>query len=327
LPKVRISLDLGENYFDPNDFVDAAVDAEQLGFRKLWFGDHFAPMFHSGNRASFVWSVISAALAKTREVAMGPLVTTPIGARYHPALVAQACATLDNMFPGRLQVSVGTGEALNEAPFWNYKWPGWKERIDRLCEGVTLMRRLWKETKPFSFRGKYFSSEFYYLYTHPRTEMQIYFSALGEKTAYYAGSFGDHLVTLSPLNDAERIRNVLLPQYERGCSDAKKEKGSLVVHIDYSFKEPAQLLKESRVDLSGMAKGAFDAKTPIEVEELGKKLTLSDVKRVVHSPKDWNHLMKVLETYVDVGASELILPSAPVKKEIEQVAKNVLDVF
>lgn len=327
MSKVRISLDLGENYFDPNQFVDAAAQAERLGFGRAWFGDHFAPWFHSSNRSSFVWSVLSAALAKTREIAMGPLVTTPIGARYHPALVAQACATIDNMFPGRLLVSVGAGEAVNEAPFWNYRWPAWKERMERLCEGIALMRRLWNERKPFSFEGKYFSSEFYYLYTRPRTKLPIYFSAVGEKAAYHAGAFGDHLVTLSPKNDVERIRNVLLPEYERGCSDAKRRKGELVVHLDYSFKKPAQLLKDERASLSPNARGAVDAKTPIEVEKLGKKLTPSDVGKVVHYCRDWDQLIKVLETYVDVGASELVIFCAPVRKEIEQLAKNVLGVF
>jgi len=327
LPKALISLDLGENYFDPNNFVDASVHAEDLGFTRLWFGDHFAPWFHSSNRASFVWSVISAALAKTSEVGMGPLVTTPIGARYHPALVAQACATMDNMFPGRLLVSVGSGEAVNEASFWNDEWPRWKERMDRLCEGVSLMRKLFEEKKPFSFKGRYFSSKFYYLYTRPRTKLPIYFSAVGEKAAYHAGRFGDHLVTLSPQNDIERIRDVLLPQYRKGCADAGKKSGDLLVHVDYSFKTPEQLLKESRADLTPSIKGAVNAKTPIEVEKLGKKLSASHVRRVVHSCRDWNHLIKVLEGYVEVGASELILFSAPVKKEIDQVAENVLSVF
>ncbi len=327
MPRALISLDLGENYFDPNDFVEASVYAEYLGFKRLWFGDHFAPWFHSSNRASFVWSMMGAALAKTRDVAMGPLVTTPIGARYHPALVAQACATLDNMFPGRLLVSVGSGEAVNEASFWNDEWPAWKERMERLCEGVTLMRQLFEEKKPFSFKGKYFSSKFYYLYTRPRTKMPVYFSAVGEKAAFYAGSFGDHLVTLSPQNDVERIRDVLLPQYQKGCADAGKKGGDLVVHVDYSFKTPGQLLKDSRADLTPSIKGAVNAKTPIDVEKMGKKLTASYVSRVVHSCRDWNQLIKVLESYVEVGTSELILFSAPVKKEIEQVAKNILSVF
>ncbi len=271
--------------------------------------------------------MVTAALARTEKASMGPLVTTPIGARYHPALLAQICATIDNMFPGRLLVAVGSGEAVNEAPFWNYNWPGWKERMERLCEGITLMRKLWYSKKPFQFKGKYFSLEFYYLYTKPRTKMPFYFSAVGEKAAYYAGKFGDHLVTLSPGNDAVRIREVLLPQYEKGCRAAKKKVGEVVVHVDYSFKTPEALLRDSRADLAPNVKGAVDARNPMEVERMGERLTPKYISKFVHSCKNWGQLIRILDEYKQAGASELVLLCSPTKKEIGLVAKNVLSVF
>jgi coenzyme F420-dependent glucose-6-phosphate dehydrogenase len=327
MAKPLISLDLGENYYDPRDFVEATVYGEELGFKRLWFGDHFMPWFHTSDRASFCWSVMAAALERTKKVELGPLVTTPIGARYHPALVAQAAATLDNMYPGRFLVSVGTGEAVNEVPFWNDRWPDWKERMARLCEGLTLMEKLWTSSKPFAFKGDYFSSEFYLMYTKPRTHLDIYFSAVGPKAAYHAGRYGDHLVTLSPGNSAEKIRDVLLPQFKRGQKDAKKKGGKLVVHVDYSFKTPAQILKDSRYELTPMVEKAVDIKTPIALEEATKTLTPERVGRSIHSCKNWGDLVKKLDDYIDVGASEIVLFSAPVKKEMQAVAKNVLSVF
>ena len=83
--------------------------------------------------------MLGAALERTSKIKLGPLVTTPIGARYHPAIIAQASATLNNMHPGRLLLGVGTGEALNERPFWHDRWPEWEERIARLTEGITLI--------------------------------------------------------------------------------------------------------------------------------------------------------------------------------------------
>ena len=168
MPKIDFQLDLGENDHDPYEFVDAVTYAEQLGFSTAWFGDHFLPWSHAGNRSAFVWPVMSVALEKTRRIRLGPLVSTPIGGRYHPALVAQACATIDNMYPGRFALGVGTGEAVNECPFLNGRWPAWEERVDRLIEGLALIRQLWSSTEPFAFRGKYFSSEFFYLYTKPK---------------------------------------------------------------------------------------------------------------------------------------------------------------
>jgi len=327
MAKPLISLDIGENYYDPNQFVEATAYGEELGFRRLWFGDHFMPWYHSSDRSNFVWSVMASALERTEKLELGPLVTTPIGARYHPALVAQACATLDNMYPGRFLVSVGTGEAVNEVPFWNDRWPGWEERMDRLCEGLVLMERLWTAKKPFAFRGKYFSSKFYYMYTKPRTELDVYFSAVGPKAAYAAGRYGDHLVTLCPWNDPERIRDVVLPAFKKGQKDAGKSGGKVLVHIDYTFKSLAQVLKDSRRELSPFVKNSVDIKTPVALENATRTLTPERLSHFMHPVRDWSDLIKKLEEYVAVGATEVILFSSPVKKEMELVAKNVLSVF
>src|SRR5437879_8828976 len=104
---IRIALDIGENFYDPNEFVEATAFAEESGFDEIWFGDHFAPLFHSGKKSSFIWSVLPCALARTTKARVGPLVTTPIGGRFHPAIVAQGSATIDNMFPGRILLGVG----------------------------------------------------------------------------------------------------------------------------------------------------------------------------------------------------------------------------
>jgi alkanesulfonate monooxygenase SsuD/methylene tetrahydromethanopterin reductase-like flavin-dependent oxidoreductase (luciferase family) len=63
--------------------------AEEQGFRTAWFGDHIFPWYHSGMRSAFIWSVMGVALEKTAGIKVGPWVTVPIGARYHPAIIAQ----------------------------------------------------------------------------------------------------------------------------------------------------------------------------------------------------------------------------------------------
>ncbi len=193
---VKISVDVGENYNDPLRFVECAVVAEKYGFDTIWFGDHFLPWFHGGNRSSFVWSVMPVALDRTRKINIGPDVTCPIGGRFHPAIIAQASATLDNMYPGRFLLGVGSGEAINEAQFLPNGWPDWNERIDRLNEVVKLMRQLWEKEDYFTFEGKYFPMKDIFLYTRPKTRIPIYFSALGIKAASFAGmyrrSFGNH---------------------------------------------------------------------------------------------------------------------------------------
>ena len=111
-----------------------------MGFYGAFFGDHFLPWVHEGGKSAFIWSLMGSALQATRKIKVGPLVTVPIGARSRPAIIAQAAATMDNMYPGRFLLNVGTGEAVNES-FFLLKWPRWEERIERLNEGIALIRK------------------------------------------------------------------------------------------------------------------------------------------------------------------------------------------
>jgi len=95
---------------------------------------------------------------------IGTGITAPT-LRYHPAIVAQAFATLSDMYPGRVFVAVGTGETMNELPL-GLKWPPFKERAERLAEAVQIMRLLWSNEFA-SFRGKYYRLQKANLYTKP----------------------------------------------------------------------------------------------------------------------------------------------------------------
>ncbi len=327
MSRFEIQLDLGENYHDPYDFVEAAVFAEQVGFKKAWFGDHFFPWFHSAKKSAFVWSVLSVALEKTRSIKLGPLVSTPIGARYHPAIIAQASATIDNMYPGRFLLGLGTGEAVNERPFLNDKWPVWSERMERLAEGIMLIRELFEKNEPFSFSGKYFHSDFYYLYTKPKTQIPIYLSAVGRNACYHAGKYADHLVTISPRNTAKKLNTELLPTYEKGCREANRARGEIVIYVSYSLDTPEEVWASSRHTLGFMAKDSWSLKTPIEVEKRGEALTLDELARSIHFCSNWDDLIKTIQTYIDIGATGAVLYTGPDKKIMRDYARNLLPVF
>ena len=159
MSKLKVGVDVGENDAEPRQFLECALLAEEEGFDSFWFGDHFMPWIHTGGKSVFVWSLLASSLERTNRIRMGPNVTCPIGGRYHPAIVAQAAATLDNMYPGRVMLGVGSGEAVNEARFIRGQesdWPDWRERIERLTEAVTLIRELWSREGYFTFNGKYF---------------------------------------------------------------------------------------------------------------------------------------------------------------------------
>lgn len=328
MTEVEIQLDLGENYYDPQEFVDATVYAEQLGFRTAWFGDHIFPWFHSGQRSSFVWSVLSVALTKTCQIKVGPLVTAPIGARYHPALIAQAAATLDNMFPGRVLLGLGSGEALNERPFWNDKWPRWDERMARLIEGIRLMRLMWNSKEPFRFEGRYFSSEFYYLYTKPKRQIPMYFSAVGRRAARFAGMYADTLITKCPRNDLQRMKDVILPAYRQGRCDAnKKGPGEVAIQLTFSFENPEDIVRTQWRTLGELRKDSWSIPNPIVVEEEGRTVTVDDVQENMYISKSWKDVVELIEAYVNLGVGAFILYTGADVKQIREIAENLLTVF
>jgi len=327
LPKVDIQLDIGENHHDPMRFVEAVKYSEERGFRTAWLGDHFVPWYHSANRSAFVWSVMGVALDRTNSIRIGPLVTTPIGARYHPAIVAQASATLDNMYPGRFLLGVGSGEALNERPFWNGRWPEWEERMARLVEGVELIRRLWDTKRPFAFKGKYYSADFYYLYTKPKKRIPIYFSAVGKRAAYYAGLCADALVTICPRNDERRFKTVMLPEFKKGLREAGTKGAGIQAHVSFSFKSPARLRKEVPGSLGWLHKDSWSIKDPVAVEEQGKRVTDEELREGMLLCKGWPELVRGLQSYVDAGATEICLSSGADKKMIRDIGENILSVF
>ncbi len=328
MTKVEIHLDIGENFYDPQEFVNVAVYAEELGFKTAWFGDHFYPWFHSGKKSAFVWSVLGVALEKTTTIKVGPWVTVPIGARYHPAIVAQASATLENMYPGRFLLGVGTGEALNERPFWNGRWPKWRERMDRLTEGIRLMKKMWTSKEPFAFEGKYFSSEFYFLYTKPKGEIPLYFSAIGKKAARQAGIYGDHLITLCPRNDLKKMKDVILPAYNKGREEANKEgPGGVAVELSFNFKSPEEILRTQWRSLGILHKDSWSIPNPIIVEAEGKKVTLDEVRKGTHLCKNWRDVIELIESYVQIGVTAVTIFTGADKNQIQTIAENLLSVF
>ena len=302
--------------------------AERYGFDTVWFGDHFLPWFHGGNKSSFVWSVLPVALDRTKKIKVGPDVTSPIGGRFLPAIVAQASATIDNMFPGRFLLGVGSGEAINEARFFPNSWPSWTERIHRLNEAVRLMRKMWEEKEYFDFDGKYFPMKEIFLYTRPKTRIPIYYSALGPKAAAFAGEYGDHLVTIGT---PERCAEVIFPTFDAGARKAGKDPNDCekMVLLDVFFGTKEEGLKKLKE--TGEA-GPADMKSfgildPRKIEEIGH--TVSDdlilsAKLFCPTPED---LITTMEKYVAKGTTHIDVVTNSFPDKIELVGEKVLPHF
>ncbi|MET9297231.1 TIGR03885 family FMN-dependent LLM class oxidoreductase [Streptomyces sp. NPDC003077] len=124
--------------FPPAELLALIRAAQDAGFGTGMCSDHFAPWSARQGHSGHAWAWLGSALATT-ELPMG-VVTAP-GQRYHPAVLAQAAATLAQMFPGRLWVGLGTGQALNEH-VTGEPWPAKEVRTRRLEACVEVIRAL-----------------------------------------------------------------------------------------------------------------------------------------------------------------------------------------
>ncbi|MFC7026846.1 LLM class flavin-dependent oxidoreductase [Halomicroarcula sp. GCM10025710] len=196
-----MSIDLGGMYRSPGYYLDRAESVERAGFDAVWFGDHIQPWFHKDGHAPFAWSWLPLALERTTSIPTGVFVTPPMY-RYHPLVVANAVATIDDLFPGRFRLGVGTGELMNEHPFVD-EWPDWSDRAGALVESLDIMRTYWESDEFFDYDGRYFQFDPVYPYQQPSTELDVYCSATGPSSARLAADHADHLITLANVPDVK----------------------------------------------------------------------------------------------------------------------------
>lgn len=144
--------------FGPRELVELGVLAEAHGMVSATVSDHFQPWRHNGGHAPFSLAWMTAVGERTERLQLGTSVLTPTF-RYNPAVIAQAFATMGCLYPGRIFLGVGTGEALNEiATGYAGQWPEFKERFARLRESVRLMRELWRGDR-VDFEGEYYTTK------------------------------------------------------------------------------------------------------------------------------------------------------------------------
>lgn len=179
----------------PNRLVQAARQAEEIGFSFLLISDHYHPWLPSQGHSPFVWSVLGGIAQATHTLQVGTGVTCPI-LRIHPAILAQAAATTAAMMPGRFFLGVGTGEYLNEHILGD-PWPPADERQSRLIEAIDIMRELW-EGDELTYDGIFYTVNHARLYTLPETPPPIYMAASGRESAELAGELADGLISTHP---------------------------------------------------------------------------------------------------------------------------------
>jgi TAT-translocated FGD2 family F420-dependent dehydrogenase len=191
LKKKTMGFMLGHEQFSVPKLVELGVAAEQAGFDLLATSDHFQPWQDNEGHSGQAWMTMAALGGRTSKVWIGPTVTCPTF-RYNPAVVAEAFASLNLLYPGRIFLGIGSGEALNEQAAVG-SWPKWQERSERFIEATDIIRKLW-QGNPVSHKGAYYSVAAK-LYDPPVSPIPILMAANGPKAMRRAGQYGDGLVT------------------------------------------------------------------------------------------------------------------------------------
>jgi len=192
---VRIGYTLSSEEHGALDLVRNAQKAERIGLDFVSISDHFHPWVDKQGHSPFVWAVLGGIAATTERIDVATGVTAPI-MRIHPAVIAQASATVATMLPGRFFFGVGTGEALNEHVTGRH-WPHVDVRLEMLEEAVHVIREMW-EGGLYSHRGTHFTVENARIYEVPETPPPIVVSGAGPKATELAGRIGDGYWGMGP---------------------------------------------------------------------------------------------------------------------------------
>ncbi|KJL36522.1 F420-dependent glucose-6-phosphate dehydrogenase [Microbacterium ginsengisoli] len=296
---LRLGYKASAEQFGPGQLADFAVLAEEVGFDSVFISDHFQPWMHEGGHAPAAIPWLGAVGARTSRVLLGTSVLTPTF-RYHPAVIAQAFATLGLLNPGRIVLGVGTGEALNEVTL-GLDWPEPPERFQRLKESITLIRELWSGER-VTFDGQFYSVTDATVYDRPDELVPIYIGAAGPAATKLAGRIADGFITTSGKEPALYV-DTLLPALEEGITKAGRSD------------DDVDTLIEVKVSL------ADDRETALEKTRFWAPLALSpEEKRDVHDPIEMQR--RAAELPIERAASRFIVSTDP-DEHVEQISRYV----
>ncbi|BDT89636.1 glucose-6-phosphate dehydrogenase (coenzyme-F420) [Nocardia cyriacigeorgica] len=295
--------------FGPRELVELAVLAEEHGLDSATVSDHFQPWRHKGGHAPFSLAWMAAAGERTERILLGTSVLTPTY-RYNPAVIAQAFATMGCLYPNRVMLGVGTGEALNEiATGYTGEWPEFKERFARLRESVDLMRALWTGERT-DFDGQYYRTVGASIYDVPKGGIPVYIAAGGPLVARYAGRAGDGFICTSG-KGMDLYTEKLMPAVAEGAAKVGREVADIdrMIEIKISYDtDPELALENTRfwAPLSLTAEQKHSITDPIEMEAAADALPIEQIAKRWIVASDPDDAVAQIKPYLDAGLNHLV---------------------
>jgi len=293
----------------PTEVLEISAYAEAHGFTGVMASDHFQPWTPAQGQAPFVWNVLSA-LGQRVSGDLGTGVTAPTF-RYHPAVVAQASATLAAMYPGRHWLGLGSGEALNEhvvAPYW----PEAPERINRMFEALEIIRKLFAGSlagRDVKHSGTYYKLESTRLWTMPEEAPPIYVATGGPVTARRAGKHADGLITVGA--PVEKVAG-LLDRFAQGAREGGKDAAAmpkvLQLHLSWAPTDEEALAAALEQWPNGaMRFPKSDIRSPFDFAAMARLVRAEDFAGRLTISADPDVHRAEIQKYADLGFDRIYL--------------------
>ncbi|MFB6081676.1 MAG: TIGR03557 family F420-dependent LLM class oxidoreductase [Halanaeroarchaeum sp.] len=311
---VRIDYMAHQEQYSPSRLLDYSAHAEEAGFEMVWTSDHFHPWFHTDAEAGFAWSWLGAA-ARELGVPVGTCVTPGTG-HYHPGVLAQATATIQEMTDETVALGLGTGEAMNARPL-GHDWPEYEVRRDQLEETIEMVQELWDAEGFVTHDGEHFDLDEAHLYTDPGREPELHVAASGPSTARLAAKYADGLVTVLKGEEfTERFYPAVRRYAEEEGRDPDEIETTLLVipsyHPDY------ETAIEGTKPWWATTQDVFsrDVSNPKEIEEIGAEATREDVEAKFLVADDPSTIAAKLENWAEMGFDRIALANTSPDPEL-----------
>ncbi|HEX5858636.1 MAG TPA: glucose-6-phosphate dehydrogenase (coenzyme-F420) [Microbacterium sp.] len=306
---LRFGYKASAEQFGPRELLDFGVLAEEMGFDSVFVSDHLQPWMHEGGHAPASLPWLGALGERTSKIIMGTSVLTPTF-RYHPGVIAQAFATLGVLYPGRVILGVGTGEALNEVTL-GLDWPEAPERFQRMKEAIGLIEKLWAEDR-VTFEGTYYSTHDATIYDRPPADQKvpIYIGASGPAATRLAGRIADGYITTSG-KAPELYTDTLLPALREGLSKAGRTDDAIdtLIEVKVSYHpDKATALEKTRfwAPLALSAEEKMAVHDPLEMQRLAAELPIERVASRFIVSDDPDEHVESISRYIDLGFRHLV---------------------
>jgi G6PDH family F420-dependent oxidoreductase len=281
----------------PNELVRQAALAERSGFTFCLVSDHYHPWTSKQGHSPFVWATLGGIAQATETIRVGTGVTCPM-IRIHPAVVAQAAATVACMMPGRFFLGVGTGENLNEHILGD-RWPLPDERLELLEEAVDVMRLLWQGGEQTQ-RGKHYTVDHARVYDVPDGGVEVYVAGTAPKASELAGRIGDGFISTAPEKE-------YVEKFESSGGKGKEKLG--MMHCAYDSDAKKGLERATKLWPNLALKGPLgqDLATPSDFEAAAEMVDEEDVAETTPHGPDPEPYLKMIGKYADAGFTHVYI--------------------